>query len=59
MNEAFKHWYKEFQTHRQFPMSIEDNQKYVASTAFLAGAAAMSNGSFGVCAICPNRKVKK
>lgn len=40
MNEL-ERWYKEFKTHRQFPMSIEDNQKYVTKIAFLAGAAAM------------------
>jgi len=33
----FEKWYKEFQTHRQFPMSIEDNNLYVARMAYEAG----------------------
>jgi len=33
----FEKWYKEFQTHRQFPMSIEANNQYVARMAYEAG----------------------
>jgi len=33
----FDGWYKEFQTHRQFPMSIEANNQYVARMAYEAG----------------------
>jgi len=32
----FEGWYKEFQTHRQFPMSIEANNLYVARMAYEA-----------------------
>jgi len=33
----FEKWYKESQTHRQFPMSIEANNQYVARMAYEAG----------------------
>jgi len=37
----FDGWYKEFQTHRQFPMSIEANNQYVARMAYEAGRKAI------------------